>query len=60
MIVMGSHGRAGIAHITLGSMAENVARKASCPDLIVKQSRRKIVMPSGNFYSHKHILKTST
>ncbi len=45
MIVMGSHGRTGIVHITLGSVAEKVARKAPCPDLIVKQSRRKIVMP---------------
>ena len=37
MIVMGSHGRTGIAHIMLGSVAEKVARIANCPVLIVKQ-----------------------
>ncbi|GJQ58580.1 MAG: universal stress protein [Candidatus Scalindua sp. AMX11] len=40
MIVMGSRGRTGIAHIMLGSVAENVARKAPCPVLIAKQPRR--------------------
>jgi Universal stress protein UspA and related nucleotide-binding proteins len=45
MIVMGSHGRTGIAHILLGSVAEKVTRKAPCPVLIVKQSCRKFVMP---------------
>jgi nucleotide-binding universal stress UspA family protein len=45
MIVMGSHGRTGIAHIMLGSVAEKVARKTPCRVLIVKQSRRKFVMP---------------
>jgi|APSaa5957512622_1039677.scaffolds.fasta_scaffold04897_7 universal stress protein A len=45
MIVMGSHGRTGIAHIMLGSVAEKVTRKAPCPVLIVKQSGRKFVMP---------------
>lgn len=45
MIVMGSHGRTGIAHIMLGSVAEKVARKAPCPVLIVKHSSRKFVMP---------------
>ena len=44
MIVMGSHGRTGIAQIMLGSVAEKVARKAPCSVLIVKQSRRKFVM----------------
>ncbi|MBZ0108571.1 MAG: universal stress protein [Candidatus Scalindua rubra] len=37
MIVMGSHGRTGITHILLGSVAEKVTRKAPCPVLIVKQ-----------------------
>ncbi|MBT6049910.1 MAG: universal stress protein [Candidatus Scalindua sp.] len=37
MIIMGSHGRTGIAHIMLGSVAEKVARIANCPVLIVKQ-----------------------
>jgi nucleotide-binding universal stress UspA family protein len=45
MIVMGSHGRTGIAHILLGSVSEKVVRKAPCPVLIVRQSGHKFAMP---------------
>ncbi len=45
MIVMGSHGRTGIAHILLGSVSEKVVRRAPCPVLIVRQSGHKFVMP---------------
>ncbi len=44
MIVMGSHGRTGIAHILLESVSEKVVRKAPCPVLIVRQSGHKFVM----------------
>ncbi len=37
LIVMGSHGRTGLSRIVMGSVAEGVARRASCPVLIVKQ-----------------------
>ena len=36
MIVMGTHGRTGLAHIVLGSVAERVVRMAPCPVLTVK------------------------
>ncbi|MCC6554853.1 MAG: universal stress protein [Polyangiaceae bacterium] len=36
MIVMGTHGRRGIAHLFLGSVAEKVIRKASVPVLTVR------------------------
>ena len=36
MIVMGTHGRRGIAHVLLGSVAEHVVRSASCPVLTVR------------------------
>jgi len=36
LIVMGSHGRTGIAHILLGSVAEAVVRTAPCPVLTVR------------------------
>jgi nucleotide-binding universal stress UspA family protein len=36
LIVMGSHGHDGLARILLGSVAENVARLAPCPMLVVK------------------------
>jgi universal stress protein A len=36
LIVLGSHGRTGIAHVLLGSVAERVVRKAPCPVLTVR------------------------
>ncbi len=38
MIVMGTHGRTGIPHVVVGSVAENVVRKAPCPVLTVRHS----------------------
>ena len=37
LIVIGTHGRRGLAHVFLGSMAENVLRAASCPVLTLRQ-----------------------
>lgn len=37
LIVMGSHGRTGLSRLLMGSVAEGVARRATCPVLIVKQ-----------------------
>ena len=31
LIVMGTHGRTGLAHVFLGSVAERVVREADCP-----------------------------
>lgn len=36
LIVMGSHGRTGLAHALLGSVAERVVRHAVCPVLVVR------------------------
>ena len=36
LIVMGTHGRTGVAHAFLGSVAERVVRQAPCPVLTVK------------------------
>jgi len=36
LIVICSHGRTGIGRVLMGSVAEEVARKASCPVLIVR------------------------
>jgi universal stress protein A len=36
LIVMGTHGRTGLAHALLGSVAERVVRRAPCPVLSVK------------------------
>ena len=36
LIVMGTHGRRGLAHVVLGSVAERVLRSACCPVLTVR------------------------
>jgi nucleotide-binding universal stress UspA family protein len=36
LIAMGTHGRSGIAHLALGSVAEKVVRHAACPVLTVR------------------------
>lgn len=36
VIVMGTHGRSGIKHVLLGSVAERVARHANCPVLLIR------------------------
>ncbi|HTU00211.1 MAG TPA: universal stress protein [Candidatus Sulfotelmatobacter sp.] len=42
LILLATHGRSGLAHVLLGSVAENVVRRAPCPVLVVrsKGSRR--------------------
>jgi nucleotide-binding universal stress UspA family protein len=37
LIVMGTHGRTGLSHALLGSVAERVLRHASCPVLTVTE-----------------------
>ncbi len=36
LIVMSTHGRTGLAHVFLGSVAEKVVRLAPCPVLVVR------------------------
>ena len=36
LIVMGTHGRTGLSHLVLGSVAEHVVRHARCPVLTVR------------------------
>jgi universal stress protein A len=38
LIVMGTHGRTGLKHLLLGSVAEKVVRLAPCSVLIVRQT----------------------
>jgi universal stress protein A len=38
LIVMATHGRTGVSHALLGSVAEQVVRKAPCPVLTLKKS----------------------
>jgi len=45
LIVIGTHGRTGLAHMMMGSVAEKVVRKAPCPVLSVKHPGHTFVMP---------------
>ncbi|HVW26037.1 MAG TPA: universal stress protein [Polyangiaceae bacterium] len=36
LIAMGTHGRTGVAHLLLGSVAEKVVRHAPCPVLTIR------------------------
>ena len=40
LIVMGTHGRSGIAHLLLGSVAEKVVRSSPIPVLTVRSEKR--------------------
>jgi universal stress protein A len=39
LLVMATHGRTGLAHFFLGSVAESVVRKANCPVLTIRSGR---------------------
>lgn len=45
LIVMGTHGRSGIEHILIGSVAEKVVRKAPCPVLSIRPRGKGFKMP---------------
>jgi nucleotide-binding universal stress UspA family protein len=40
LIIMGTHGRTGLPHVLVGSVAEKVLRLAPCPVLVVRQPIR--------------------
>lgn len=46
LIVLGSHGRTGIDRLLMGSVAEQVVRRAPCPVLTVKVPRQEIRPPA--------------
>jgi nucleotide-binding universal stress UspA family protein len=39
LIVLATHGRTGLQHVLMGSVAENVVRRAPCPVLTVRPPR---------------------
>jgi universal stress protein A len=41
LIVMGTHGRTGLAHLFIGSVAERVVRYAPCSVLIVRPAKQQ-------------------
>jgi nucleotide-binding universal stress UspA family protein len=45
LIVMGTHGRSGLAHVLIGSVSERVVNKAPCPVLTIRHPDRKFKHP---------------
>jgi universal stress protein A len=46
LIVMGSHGRTGLSHVLLGSVAERVLRHSPCPVLTVSATAAQHLIPA--------------
>jgi nucleotide-binding universal stress UspA family protein len=44
LIVIGTHGRPGFAHLLMGSVAEKVVRAAPCPVLTLRHPEREFVL----------------
>ncbi|HVN22970.1 MAG TPA: universal stress protein [Syntrophorhabdales bacterium] len=42
LVVMGTHGRGGLEHILIGSVAEKVVRKSPCPVLTVRPAAKQL------------------
>jgi nucleotide-binding universal stress UspA family protein len=45
LIVIGTHGRTGLAHVFMGSVAEKVVRKSPCPVLTVRHPEHEFIAP---------------
>lgn len=42
LIIMGTHGRRGLGHMFLGSVAEEIVRMATCPVLTIREQKEPI------------------
>jgi len=45
LIVLATHGRTGLTHVLLGSVAERVVRKSPCPVLTIRHPQHEFIMP---------------
>ena len=43
LIVISTHGRTGLKHVVLGSVAEHVVQRAPCPVLVVREREHEIL-----------------
>lgn len=66
LLVLGSHGRSGVARLMLGSVAENVVRESAVPALIARggqtapPSIRRVLCPVSFSQSARRCLETSS
>ncbi len=54
LIVLGTHGRRGLAHLVLGSTAEKVVRLASCSVFVVKEPHPAAPDEPAETHSKRH------
>ncbi len=47
LIILATHGRTGLQHVLLGSVAERVVRHAPCPVLVVRERERDFIATPG-------------
>jgi nucleotide-binding universal stress UspA family protein len=45
LLVLATHGRSGLAHFLLGSVAERVVRSAPCPVLTIRHPEHEFIVP---------------
>lgn len=45
LIVLGTHGRSGLVHMLMGSVAEKVIRKSPCPTLAIRPEQMEFELP---------------
>ncbi len=43
LIILSTHGRTGLAHVFMGSTAEQVVRRAGCPVLVVREREHEFI-----------------
>jgi nucleotide-binding universal stress UspA family protein len=56
VIVMGTHGRRGVSHLLLGSVAESVVRRAPCPVLTIRHHEHRVeVSAIGEPHTHERV-----
>ncbi|MBW2526098.1 MAG: universal stress protein [Deltaproteobacteria bacterium] len=55
LIVMGTHGRAGLSRLLLGSVADKVSRKAPCPVVTVRTEWRESCDAKSCDWCDKHV-----
>lgn len=45
LIVLATHGRTGLSHVVMGSVAESVVRTAPCPVLTIRPKSHRFITP---------------
>ena len=45
LVIMATHGRGGLEHIIIGSVAEKVVRKSPCPVLTIRPAKKQVKTP---------------